>query len=193
MSGTDRCDKEGPDELLLKHLNLFSPVNRKGPVLDLACGNGHNGVFLATMGLEVELADVSERALAQAAVLAKKNGVIVRIRQVDLEGGGRNLLASDTYGAILVFRYLHRPLIPFIRNALVEGGLLLYETFTVDQPRFGKPKNPDHLLKPGELLEWFKEWQVVHYVEGIVGEPERSIAQIVCIKPEMKSVYTDFI
>jgi tellurite methyltransferase len=183
MSKSDRHDKEGPDDLLLKHLNFFSPVTMKGPVLDLACGNGHNGVFLATMGLEVELADVSERVLAQAAVLAKKNGVVVRIRQVDLEQEESNPLASEAYGAILVFRYLHRPLIPFIRDALVEGGLLLYETFTVDQPRFGKPKNPDHLLKPGELLDWFKEWHVLHLFEGIQGNPERSVAQIVCIKP----------
>ena len=174
----------GPDDLLLEHLDLFRRGNMRGPVLDLACGNGRNGVFLAAMGLEVVLADVSGKRLAQAGALARSKGVAPRIRQVDLEQEGSNPLASETYGAVLVFRYLHRPLIPCIRKALVEGGILLYETFTVDQPQFGKPKNPDHLLKPGELLEWFKQWQVIHYFEGIVGDPKRSIARIVCRKPE---------
>jgi tellurite methyltransferase len=90
----------------------------------------------------------------------------------------------ESSGAILVFRYLHRPLVPFIKKALVKGGVLIYETFTVDQRRFGKPHNPRFLLKPGELLDWFEDWKVIHYSEGIVGQPQRAIAQIVCTKPE---------
>jgi tellurite methyltransferase len=175
---------ESPDDLILKHLDLFRQETIRGPVLDLACGNGHNGLFLATMGLEVVLADISEKALAQAAFMARKKGVEVQIRRVDLEQDGCNPLALERYGAILVFRYLHRPLIPWIREALVGGGILLYETFTMDQARFGKPKNPDHLLIPGELLAWFKEWEVIHFFEGILARPERSVARIVCIKPK---------
>ncbi|MBN2031648.1 MAG: methyltransferase domain-containing protein [Deltaproteobacteria bacterium] len=184
MDENDRHFTEGPDDLLLEHLGLFKQKTLRGPVLDLACGNGHNGVFLGTMGLEVVLADVSENALAEAGGLAHRNGVPARIWQVDLEQEGFNPLASETYGAILVFRYLHRPLIPCIRKALVAGGLLLYETFTVDQARFGKPKNPDHLLKPGELLDRFKGWRVLHYFEGTKDHPKKAIAQIVCIKPD---------
>lgn len=183
MGERDPHNKEGADGLLLKHVHLFSPGNVRGPVLDLACGNGHNGVFLATMGLEVVLADISEEALAHAAASAREKGVAARIWQIDLEKEGGNPLPSETYGAVLVFRYLHRPLIPGIRKALVQGGILLYETFTVDQARFGRPKNPDHLLKPGELLGWFEDWQVLHYFEGFQADPERSIAQIACIKP----------
>ena len=174
---------EGPDDLLLEHVELFTPENIRGPVLDLACGKGHNGVFLASMGLQVVLADVSEEALDQARLLAQKNKAAARIWQVDLEEEGSNPLSQDTYGAVLVFRYLHRPLMPCIRKALVLGGVLLYETYTKDQPRFGRPKNPDHLLNTGELLDWFKEWKVLHYFEGIKGSPDRSIAQIVCVKP----------
>jgi tellurite methyltransferase len=184
MGESDRHNKEDPDDLLLEHLDLFNHGNSRGPVLDLACGDGHNGVFLATMGLQVVLADISEEALVQAAVSARRKGVAPGIWQVDLEKEGSNPLPQDTYGAILVFRYLHRPLIPCIRKALVQGGILLYETFTVDQARFGRPKNPDHLLMPVELLGWFEEWQVVHYFEGIKGDPQRAIAQIVCRKPE---------
>ena len=184
MAERARHDKEGPDDLLLQHLDLFSPENLKGPVLDLACGNGHNGIFLAALGVEVVLADISEKALAEAAVSARKKGVSPAIRQVDLEKDGANPLPQGSFGAVLVFRYLHRPLIPCIRKALVQGGVLLYETFTVDQARFGRPTNPDHLLKPGELPGWFKGWQVLHGFEGIKETPERALAQIVCIKPQ---------
>lgn len=37
---------------------------------------------------------------------------------------------------------LHRPLMDWVKKALRNGGLLVYETFTIEQYRFGKPRNP---------------------------------------------------
>jgi tellurite methyltransferase len=173
-----------PDSLVLAHRDLLVNAASKGPVLDLACGNGHNGLFLAEEGMPVILADLSETALEKAGAYAKQKNLKVTLWQVDLEKEGENPLNVESSGAILVFRYLHRPLVPFIKKALVKGGVLIYETFTVDQRRFGKPHNPRFLLKPGELLDWFEDWKVIHYSEGIVGQPQRAIAQIVCTKPE---------
>jgi SAM-dependent methyltransferase len=164
-------------------VSLFTASTLTGPVLDLACGNGHNGIFLATKGLQVMLADVSLEALKRAEILARQEEVRVTLWQVDLEHGDDNPLSADYYSAILVFRYLHRPLMPFLKKALQRAGLILYETFTVDQPQFGKPRNPAFLLKPGELAEWFKDWSVIYQFEGIVENPKRAIAQIVCRKP----------
>jgi hypothetical protein len=62
-------------------------------------------------------------------------------------------------------------------------GFLIYETFTTAQPAFGKPNNPDYLLKPGELLSWFRGWQILHFFEGIQQDPQRAVAQLVCRKP----------
>ena len=59
----------------------------------------------------------------------------------------------------------------------------MYETFTVEQPRFGKPRNPDFLLKKGELRGWFEDWEVIDFFEGIREGPERAVGQIVCRKP----------
>jgi hypothetical protein len=61
--------------------------------------------------------------------------------------------------------------------------LLIYETFTVEQRKFGKPRNPDFLLNPGELLKLFKDWEVIHFFEGIKENPRRAVAQLVCRKP----------
>lgn len=172
-----------PASLLLTHAHLFTAPAFSGTVLDLACGDGHNGLFLAQKGLAVVLMDRSEDALQQAETAAQEKKVIVDIRRVDLEKEGVNPLGREAYRGIIVFRYLHRPLIPCIKKALTGGGILIYETYTLEQRRFGKPRNPDFLLKPGELREWFEDWDLLHAFEGIQRDPDRAVAQIVCQKP----------
>jgi tellurite methyltransferase len=171
-------------QLLVEHVDLFLEKPLPGPVLDLACGDGANGIFLAHKGCQVTCCDISPESLGQAEKLAEAQNARVEIWQVDLEVEGANPLPSEAYGAILVFRYLHRPLLECIKKALKNGGLLVYETFTVEQPKFGKPRNPDFLLNPEELLQTFGDWEVIHYFEGIRANPTRAVAQIVCRKPE---------
>ena len=172
----------GPDELLTQYSYLFSDDLKDYRVLDLACGDGHNGIFLASKGFSVVLADRSEEALSQARLNAHAAGVTVQFWQVNLEQEDVNPLEGLTFSAVLVFRYLHRSLIPCIRKSLKQGGILIYETFTTEQARFGKPKNPDHLLKAGELLSWFHDWEVIYTYAGIIGVPPKAIAQLVCRK-----------
>lgn len=176
-----------PAQLLLKHLDLFTGGRLPGPILDVACGDGHNGIFLAMKHLAVVCCDKSREALERARRLANEQGVHVELWQVDLEGEGINPLPEESYGGIIVFRYLHRPLIPSIRKALKPEGILMYETFTVEQPKFGKPHNPDFLLKPNELREWFQDWMTIHFFEGIKGDPKRAVAQIICRKTTAQS------
>lgn len=171
-----------PDPLIIDFQDLFNPQDIKGQILDLACGDGHNGIYLATLGLPIMLMDISQKALEKAETLAFENKVSINTQTVDLEVIGIDPLPENRYEGILVFRYLHRPLIPAIKKALLEDGILIYETFTTDQAGFGKPNNPDFLLQHGELKELFKGWEIVHYFEGIKNNPERAIAQIVCRK-----------
>lgn len=175
--------ESGPDELLAQYAYLLSDDLKDYQALDLACGDGHNGIFVASRGFQVVLADRSEEALSRAGLKARTSGVTVHFWRVDFEQDDVNPLEGLTFGTVLVFRYLHRPLIPCIRKSLKQGGILIYETFTTDQARFGKPKNPDHLLKAGELLSWFHDWQVIYTLEGIIGVPPRALARLVCRKP----------
>jgi len=126
--------------------------------------------------------DRSSEALDRARELVAEHGVTMEYWKKDLELEGVNPLPVNFYGGVLVFRYLHRALIPCIKKALQEGGILVYETFTHDQPRYGKPHNPDYLLRPGELLEWFDDWEIIHYFEGLQNNPMRAIAQMICRK-----------
>jgi hypothetical protein len=55
--------------------------------------------------------------------------------------------------------------------------MVVYETFTVDQLQFGRPRNPDYLLQHNELLDMFREFRCLRYREGVV-ENTRAIASI---------------
>ena len=138
-----------PDALVATFSDLILAERPDGPVLDLASGDGHNGLFLAAKGLPVVLADRSDEALSKAKETADGMQGKVTIWKVDLERPGENPLKEEEYSAILVFRYLHRPLMPCIRKALRTGGFLVYSTYTVDQAQFGKPRNPISCSSPG--------------------------------------------
>jgi hypothetical protein len=74
-----------------------------------------------------------------------------------------------------------------IKDSVQPGGLVVYETFTVDQPRFGRPSNPNFLLRPGELENTFYNWEILHSFEGVAisasSGQEQAIAQVVARKP----------
>lgn len=171
-----------PNPLLICYASLFSTGDLEGPILDLACGEGQNGLFLAGMGLPVILADRNREALAEARRSADEKGLKASFWEVDLETG-QNPFKEDHFRAVLAFRYLHRPLMPCLKKGVKKGGIVIYETFTVEQARYGSPHNPDFLLKPGELFDWFFDWQVIHYFEGMLENPTRAMARIVCRKP----------
>ncbi|HEY7687188.1 MAG TPA: class I SAM-dependent methyltransferase [Dongiaceae bacterium] len=139
------CEKPAPSAWVLRHAGLV-PAGR--PVLDLACGSGrHSLVFLAA-GHPVTGAD---RDLSGVAALA--GSMDFTALQIDLETGEPWPLGHGAFGGVVVTNYLHRPILADIVAAVEPGGALIYETFAAGNEAFGKPSNPDFLLRPGELLE----------------------------------------
>lgn len=159
----------------------------QGPILDLACGSGRNGLVLASAGLPVVFADRNVEALAQVQFsLNTLDQHQSQCWQIDFEEPDTSPLAAHRYSAILVFRYLHRPLFDDIKAALKPGGLLIYETFTVAQRQFGRPNNPDFLLQAGELAEVFADWPCLHQYEGVLVDQQgtsQAVAQRVVRRP----------
>jgi len=161
------------------------------PVLDLACGTGRNGLLLVEHNIPVVFADIRQDALDQVRESLAKNRLAGQqtseLWQVDFEAPDSSALEEESYGAILVFRYLHRPLMAALERAVVPGGLVIYETFTVEQPKFGRPTNPDFLLEADELPRHFSEWDILHQFEGealnVNTEKTQAIAQLVARKP----------
>ena len=165
-------NSRAPAEFLVDNISLLP----KGRVLDIAMGEGRNAVYLAKMGFEVEGVDISSEAVNVAVDSARKAGVIIRAQVVDLEKDYH--IQEGAYDVIICFYYLQRSLIPQIKNGLRLGGLVVYETYIVDQIQFGKPSNPDYLLKHNELLHVFGEFRCLRYREGVFEGP-KAIASII--------------
>jgi tellurite methyltransferase len=164
-----------PAQFLVENIELLP----KGRALDVAMGGGRNAIYLAKMGFEVEGVDVSPEAVRSALESARRVGVTIRAQIADLEGD--YCIKKDAYDVIVCFNYLQRSLIPQIKDGLRKGGVVVYETFIVDQAQFGKPRNPDYLLKYNELLYLFRDFRCLRYREGVMPGP-KAIASIVAQK-----------
>ena len=161
-----------PSEWVARWAHGIAPC---GAVLDLASGSGRHTRFLAGLGYQVCAVDRDPRALDALGGVA---GVTVLL--ADLETGPWPLDGLQFVG-IVVTNYLHRPLFPRILDALAPDGVLIYETFAAGNERFGKPSNPNFLLRPGELLEVVhNRLRVVAYEELEVGSPWPACIQRIC-------------
>ncbi len=156
----------------------FAPLIT-GHVLDIACGGGRHTRFFLSRGHRVTAVD---RDLSPLADL--RDNAALDVHQADLEAD-RNLgagpLPSGPFGGVIVTNYLWRPLLPAIVAAVAEDGVLLYETFAAGNASYGKPNNPDYLLKPGELLDAVRgQLQVVAYENGVTDTPRPAVIQRIC-------------
>ena len=158
-------DPPQPAPWLIDNLDLIRP---RGRVLDVASGRGRNALFLAERGYAVRAVDRNQSALdtllERATSLSRGS---IAVEAIDLETGGVSL-GHRRYDAVIVFNYLHRPLIPAIVDAIAGDGVLIYETFTVGQAERGHPKNPAFLLQAGELPTLVAPLRVVRAREGDV-------------------------
>jgi tellurite methyltransferase len=164
-----------PAQFLVENTGLLP----RGRALDIAMGSGRNAIYLAKMGFKVEGVDISREAVEEALSHAREEGVSIQTRVEDLEKIPS--IDEEAYALVICFNYLQRSLIPQMKNWVKLGGMLVYETFIVDQVQFGKPRNPDHLLRHNELLHMFRDFRVLRYREGII-ESKKAIASIIAQK-----------
>lgn len=142
----------------------------KGRVLDVASGSGRHALFLASLGYQVDAVDRDEQALARLSSGARIRHLTgISSRVLDLEQPTQKpLLGHETYDAILIFFYLHRPLFPSLIDALKPGGMLLYETFTLENHvQRQHPKRREFCLTHSELLRLTSGLRILHYDEGL--------------------------
>ncbi len=179
----DRCDgKPGtpahaaaPSPWIVRFAALVAPG---GQVLDLACGSGRHSRLFLNLGHPVLAVD---RDISRLDTLGNQAGL--EVVACDLETGGMPGVLGRRFDAIVVTNYLYRPLLPSIAAALTPGGLLLYETFARGNEKFGRPRNPDFLLQPGELLAAFGgDLRVLAYEDLEVSQPKPAAVQRICAR-----------
>ena len=163
-----------PSPWIARWSHLVAPG---GAVLDIAAGSGRHARWFAERGHPVVAIDCAPEALAALAEIRGVEPVCA-----DLEDGSPwPLPDAQRFAAVVVSRYLHRPLLPLLWRLLSPGGILLYETFARGNETVGKPSNPAFLLAPGELLEAVRErLRVVAYEDGYEAVPQPAFVQRIC-------------
>jgi len=165
-----------PDPLLFDYTPPIDDEDKaEHRALDLACGMGQNGLWLASQGYLVDLLDVSRIALLRAQAEATKRGLReLNLIPVDLD---QHELPTSHYELVSVFRYLKRDLFPALRHTVRPGGRILYETFNRRYLQLVPKFNPAYLLEVGELVGYFADWNVLSYTE------DSHLSHIVAVKP----------
>ena len=144
-----------------------------GRVLDVACGGGRHSRFFLDRGHPVTVVDRDTSGVADLGGSPK-----VEILEADLEAGKPWPFAGRVFEGVVVANALWRPILADIVTSVAPGGVLLYETFALGQEQFGRPRNPDFLLRPGELLDAVRgELRIAAYEDLIVEEPDTKAVQ----------------
>jgi SAM-dependent methyltransferase len=151
----------------------FAPLVAAGArVLDVAAGHGRHALLFAARGANVVAVDRDPVALA---TFAGAPGIDTRVADLERDEWP---FAGERFAAIVVVHYLHRTLLPRLLASLATDGVLLYETFAVGNAAYGKPSNPDFLLKPDELLEVARETlTVVAFEQGRIDGERPAVIQ----------------
>ncbi len=170
IAGARRAE---PLPLLLQYAHLLPPP--PAPALDLACGLGASSLWLAARGYHVSAWDQSAVAIEWLRAEAGR-------RTLPLDAQVRDVCRQPPPPAscrlLLVAHFLERALFPSLLDALLPGGLLIYQTHTVERPPGATgPSNPDYLLQANELLRLAAPLRVLAYrEEGAVGYPPSAAA-----------------
>ncbi len=151
---------------------LVSQLSRlpQGRILDVAAGRGRHAVYLASKGFSVHGIDRDANALHDLQTQTQQEGIsTLTTESIDLEVDPQHPpdLGTAAYDGIIVFFYLYRPLFPQIVKALKSGGILMYETFLLDNHIHRQhPRRKEFCLEANELLTLLQGLRILHYEEG---------------------------
>ncbi|HYP32966.1 MAG TPA: class I SAM-dependent methyltransferase [Burkholderiaceae bacterium] len=199
-ASTDTPAIAPPSDWIVRWTPLLPPGAQ---VLDVACGHGRHAHWLARAGHRVTAID------REAALLAPLSGLAETL-QADLEAAPWPL-PGRRFDAVVVTNYLWRPLFPALKDAVAPGGLLIYETFAQAHAALGRPRRPEFLLRPGELVDVLRApepgaarppspsetWHVIAFEQGRLpargASPEREVQRIVARRGGATSARVDLL
>jgi tellurite methyltransferase len=140
-----------------------------GVALDVAAGRGRNSVALARAGMRVVSVDFSAEAMQLLAATARGERLAIWPVVANLDNFH---LKDESLDAIVNINFLDRALFPKFERALRPGGILIADTFLIDQASIGHPRDPRFLLAHGELRALASGLDVEEYREGLVTYPD---------------------
>jgi tellurite methyltransferase len=161
----EQSETGAPEPFVLEMM----PLMARGLALDIAAGRGRNAIALARAGFKVVAVDCSKSAMATLAAVARSQQLPVSPVVADIDD---LLLRERTFDAIINVNFLERELVPVLKQALKNGGAILFDTFLEDQAAIGHPRNPEFLLRHYELRDLLDGLELVRYREGLTIYPD---------------------
>ena len=125
---------------------LQSIIHPVKSAIDIASGAGRHSLLLSELSSSVTAVDSNTELSSFFASTS------VEFLCLDLEQDQWPLV-GHTFDLVLVSNYLYRPNLPYILDLVGPNGFLIYETFGVGNELFGRPSNPNFLLRPNELKD----------------------------------------
>ena len=172
--------EQTPADVLLLNQHLLPAT---GKALDYACGLAPNGCWLAHRGYDVTAWDSSPIAINKVQQYASQYSLNMNAQIRDLEN---NPPQQPQFDIVIVSFFLHRPTLQHLKQILLPGGVLFYQTFSGEQQQGRGPSNADFRLQPAELLQQFADMQLLYYREdqdaGDLNEGMRDQALLVARK-----------
>ena len=152
-----------------------------GRAVDLACGDGHNALYLAELGFLVDALDIAPTALNLVIRAATERGLSINTIVSDLDD---YILPSNVYDLITIRFYTNRNMLTMVKNALKPNGFLIYEQHYVTHMEVSGPKSGDFRLLSNEMLELFSDFRIHYFSEGVEeeGGALRSLQRLVAQK-----------
>ncbi len=172
-----------PSDWLKSHENLLKRTT-PGRALDIACGDGRNSFYLASLGFTVDAIDISDVAIKWLSQQVNDQGLSIKPIQGDLEEVS---LREESYHVIVNFIYLQRGLFPSMIKWLKPGGYLFFETMNIDHiEQLKNSMNRDYVLEKNELILAFKELELIDHKEltvNTINSEQRSVSRLLARKP----------
>ena len=128
-------------------------------VLDIGCGGGRDAIYLAKNKMNVIAIDHEPKVLKRSKALANLSGANVKFKCCDIKKEG--CLPKQSFDLMTVVRFLNREIFTYIHDFIRPGGFVLIQTFTEGVEKFESPKNPNFILKKGELAEVFAGYNII--------------------------------
>jgi SAM-dependent methyltransferase len=141
-----------PEALVVQTAERLRPAK----ALDLACGTGRHAIWLAEHGWDVTAVDGSAIAIE----ILRARSPAVHAIVADLEKGEYQIEPS-VWNLIVMTKYLQRDLFDAMKRGVAPGGIAIV-TCLAGEGRYR--------VRPGELADTFRGWEIVHYREAVLAE-----------------------
>jgi len=150
-----------PEKSLIENIGYF----KKGSVLDVACGDGRNALFLLENGFEVTGVDFSDKALERLRMFAKRNNYPVNTKRIDLSVR-ESLKDIGIFDNILINHYrLNKEQFEDIESHITEDGILFICGFGYKHQVDSKVRKED-LIQPIDFEVIKKAFELIRYIEN---------------------------